>query len=158
VEVVDPDGTVVAVVSRARMRAHNLRHRAVFVLVQDTAGRVLVHRRSDQKDLWPGWWDLAVGGVVAAGESWDDAARRELAEELGVEGAEPQPAGEGAYEDREVRLVARVYRLVYDGPFHFADGEVVEARFVTADELRRLVITEQFLPDSVALVLPLVPA
>jgi isopentenyldiphosphate isomerase len=158
VEVVDPDGTVVAVVSRARMRAENLRHRAVFVLVQDTAGRVLVHRRSDQKDLWPGWWDLAVGGVVAAGESWDDAARRELAEELGVEVAEPSRAGGGSYEDHQVRLVARLYRLVHDGPFRFADGEVVEARFVTTGELRRLVAAEPFLPDSVALVLPLVPA
>jgi len=153
--VVDPEGRVLEVVTRARMRAENLRHRAVFVLVTSTDGRVLVHRRSEAKDVWPGWWDLAVGGVVGAGEAWDDAARRELAEELGVDGAEPEPAGAGVYEDGDVRLVARLYRLVHDGPFRFADGEVVEAGFVGVGELRELVRTRPFLPDSRALVLPL---
>jgi isopentenyldiphosphate isomerase len=156
VEVVDPEGRVLEVVPRARMRAENLRHRAVFVLVTSTDGRVLVHRRSEAKDVWPGWWDLAIGGVVGAGEAWDDAARRELAEEVGIEGVEPQAAGSGAYEDDDVRLVARLYRVVHDGPFRFADGEVVEAGFVTVDELLRLVEQRPFLPDSRALVLPLV--
>ena len=66
------------------MRRHRLRHRATFVVVRCSRGHVLMHRRSDTKDLWPGRWDLAVGGVVTAGEGYDDAARRELAEEVGV--------------------------------------------------------------------------
>jgi 8-oxo-dGTP pyrophosphatase MutT (NUDIX family) len=139
------------------MRRENLRHRAVFVLVQSRDGRVLVHRRSDTKDVWPGWWDLAVGGVVGAGEAWDAAARREVAEELGVEGADLEPLASGAFEDGHVRLVGRVYRLVHDGPFRFVDGEVVEACFVSPGALRRLVTAEPFLPDSLALVLPHVP-
>ena len=39
-----------------------------------SAGQLLVHRRSDAKDLWPGRWDVGVGGVVGAGEAWADAA------------------------------------------------------------------------------------
>jgi len=154
--VVDDEGHVLEVVPRARMRAENLRHRAVFILVTASDGRVLVHRRSSTKDVWPGWWDLAVGGVVAAGEGWDQAARRELAEEVGLDDVEPEWVGVGRYDDDKVRLVAHVYRLVHDGPFRFLDGEVVEARFVSASELRELVSTQPFLPDSRALVLPLV--
>jgi isopentenyldiphosphate isomerase len=155
VEVVDPSGAVVEVVTRARMRAEHLRHRAVFVAVESSDGRVLVHRRSEDKDVWPGWWDLAVGGVVAAGEPWLDAARRELAEEVGLHGVDPELLSSGRYEDEVVRLVARVYRVVHDGPFTFADGEVLEARFVTRVELDELVASRPFLPDSLALVLPL---
>jgi isopentenyldiphosphate isomerase len=155
VEVLDEDGHVIDVVSRAQMRRQNLRHRAVFVAVQGGDGRLLVHRRSEAKDVWPGWWDLAVGGVVAVGEAWADAAVRELAEEVGVTGVVPEPlGGDHRYDDADVRLVGRVYRVVHDGPFTFADGEVVEARFVTRDELDEHLGRDQFLPDSVALVLP----
>jgi isopentenyldiphosphate isomerase len=156
VEVLDEDGTVVAVVPRARMRRENLRHRAVFVVVQSTDGRVLVHRRSDAKDLWPGWWDVGVGGVVGVGEGWDAAARRELAEEVGVTDAVLEPWGdEGRYEDDQVKVVGRAYRVVHDGPFTFADGEVVDACFVDLAELRARLTRDRFLPDGMALLGPL---
>jgi isopentenyldiphosphate isomerase len=155
VEIVDDDDQVIAVVPRAEIRARRLQHRAVFVAVLSTDGRLLVHRRADDNDVWPGWWDLAVGGVVAAGESYDDAAVRELAEEIGVTGVVPEPLGGGRFVDESVALLGRCYRVVHDGPFTFDDGEVVEARWATPDELRELMNRLRFLPDSVDLLLPL---
>ena len=160
VEVVDADGRVVDVVSRARMRAERLRHRAVFVAVVSRDGRLLVHQRSHEKDVWPGWWDCAVGGVVAAGESWEDAAVRELAEEVGVVGVAPEAIDGGVvrgFEDATVALVGRCFRVVHDGPFHFADGEVLQAHFVDSAGLGALLRRERFLPDNTALLLPLLP-
>jgi isopentenyldiphosphate isomerase len=151
VDIVDDDDVVVATVARAVMRRDRLRHRATFVVVRATDGRILVHRRSVAKDLWPGRWDLAVGGVVTAGESYDDAARRELAEEVGVTGTPLTSLGAGHYDDDDVHLVARLYEVVCDGPFTFADGEVMEACFVTAAELRVRLAADLFVPDSVAL-------
>jgi isopentenyldiphosphate isomerase len=151
VDVIDEHDRVVATVARRRMRAERLRHRAVFVVVASSAGQVLVHRRSDGKDLWPGRWDLAVGGVVGAGEDYDTAARRELGEELGVTDSAPVPIGAGRFADGDVDLVARCYRIVHDGPFRFADGEVVEARWVDAGALAELRARASFVPDSVAL-------
>lgn len=150
VEEVGIDGRVVRLVTRREMRAKRLRHRSVFVLVRSTQGGVLIHRRSDEKDIWPGWWDIAVGGVVAPGEDWDTAARRELAEEIGVD-ARPVAIDDGAavpFDDEEVSLLARRYEVIHDGPFRFADGEVVEARFVDVDRLRDLVREISVLPDS----------
>jgi 8-oxo-dGTP pyrophosphatase MutT (NUDIX family) len=155
VEIVDEDDRVLEVVPRRVMRAARLRHRAVFVAVRASDGRLLVHRRSDAKDLWPGCWDLAVGGVVGAGEPYDDAAARELAEEVGVTGVVPRPLGGGRYEDDDVALIGRCYEVVHDGPYSFADGEVVEAELVALDDLPRLLGERQFLPDSIALLLPL---
>jgi 8-oxo-dGTP pyrophosphatase MutT (NUDIX family) len=133
------------------MRRDRLRHRATFVVVRATDGRVLIHRRSDSKDLWPGRWDLAVGGVVTAGEAYDDAAERELAEEVGITGVPLVALGSGRYDDEDVHLVARLYEVVSDGPLTFADGEVVEACFVTPAALRARLAVDLFVPDSVAL-------
>ncbi|MEY4173849.1 MAG: hypothetical protein RI900_1014, partial [Actinomycetota bacterium] len=156
VDVVDEHDRVVRVATRAEMRQQRLLHRAVSIAVCGTDGRLLVHRRSAAKDIWPSYWDIAAGGVVAAGESYDDAARRELAEELGVAGVPLQPLGGGRYTDAAVDEIARCYRCVCDGPFVFADGEVDEVRWVDAGELAALMHVEPFTPDSVALLLPLI--
>jgi 8-oxo-dGTP pyrophosphatase MutT (NUDIX family) len=155
VEEVGPDGTPLRVVTRAEMRRDRLRHRCVYLPVVGSDGRLLVHRRAPDKDVWPDRWDVAAGGVVGAGESWEAAAARELAEEVGLVGVALEPLGERTYEDAEVAVVGRVFRVASDGPFHFADGEVVEARFVTPDELAELRATRPFCPDSLAVVLPL---
>lgn len=155
VDVVDETDRVVGTATRAEMRAQRLRHRCTFVVVRSSEGAVLVHRRSELKDLWPGHWDLCAGGVVGSGEDWEPAARRELAEELGVTGTVLEPLGAGTYEDPHVAEVARVWTTVHDGPFTFTDDEVVEARFVTLDELADLLATQPFVPDSRAIVLPL---
>jgi 8-oxo-dGTP pyrophosphatase MutT (NUDIX family) len=153
VDVVDADDRVVATVPRWRMRAERLRHRAVFVAVTNRAGELLVQLRSDAKDLWPGRWDIGAGGVVAAGERYAAAARRELLEELGIDAA-PVLIGAGTYADDDVELVGRCYRVVHDGPVTFVDGEVAEARWVDRAGLDELLASAPFVPDSLAL-LPL---
>ena len=160
VDVVGDDDRVIATVTRAEMRAARLQHRCVSIAVFGSDGRLLVHRRADTKDIWPGQWDIAAGGVVAAGEHYDDAARRELAEELGLDGEEldVEPLGAGRFVDESVAVLARVYRVVHDGPFRFADGEVAEVRWVTRAELALLRESATFVPDSIALVLPLLSA
>ena len=156
VDVVDEDDVVVRVVTRAEMRRDRLRHRGVFVVVRSSEGDVLTHRRSPHKDLLPSWWDLAAGGVVASGEDYDAAARRELAEELGVTGVELRALGAVRFDDERFRLVGRAYEVVSDGPFVFSDGEVSEVRWVGLADLRAKVATERdWMPDSVAVVLPL---
>ena len=154
VDIVDTEDRVVDVVPRREMRARNLRHRSVGIAVLDSSGWVLIHRRADHKDVWPGRWDLAVGGVVDAGESWEAAAVRELAEEVSSH-APIREIGRGSYEDDDVRAIVRMYVAHDDGPFTFADGEVVEAFFVTIEELGERITRDLYVPDSVAMMWPL---
>jgi 8-oxo-dGTP pyrophosphatase MutT (NUDIX family) len=156
VDIVDDDDVVIATVTRSEMRARRLQHRSVGIAVVSTDGRLLIHRRSDAKDIWPGWWDIAAGGVVASGETYEDAAQRELAEELGLVGVEIECLGQSHYVDDDLAALCRGYRVVHDGPFTFADGEVAEARWVTFDELDSMRASHRFLPDSIAMLLPLI--
>lgn len=155
VDIVDDDDRVIATVTRAEMRAKRLQHRSVGIAVMSTDGRLLIHRRSANKDLWPGWWDIAAGGVVTSGETYEAAAQRELAEELGITDVELDYLGQSHYVDDQLAALGRGYRVVHDGPFNFDDGEIVEAHWVTFAELEAMRATNRFLPDSLALLLPL---
>ena len=116
------------------MRLRHLRHRAVYVVVRTSDDGVVVHRRADWKDVYPGAWDICFGGVLAAGEDWDDAARRELAEEAGIE-ADVQLLGVGSFEDEASPVNGRIYGCTHDGPYPCPDGEVVEVRVVRRADL-----------------------
>jgi len=156
VDWVDDDGRVIDVVPRSRMRAENLLHRSVAVIVTTSDGRLVVQRRADTKDVYPGWWDIGAGGVVSAGESDAVAAGRELHEELGVR-AVPELVGRARYDDDRARERCVVFRVVHDGPFRPLDGEAVEIRVVTPDGFAALRATERFLPGSLAMLLPHLP-
>jgi len=155
VEVLDERGAVVATVSRAEMRAGNLRHRSVYIAVV-SGGRLLVHHRAAWKDVWPSRWDIAFGGVCAPGERWTDAALRELAEEAGITVAESEllDLGDGRFESDEVRVVGRVYAVAHDGPFRFADGEVDDIEWIDIASIDDWLAAHETCPDSVDIVVP----
>jgi isopentenyldiphosphate isomerase len=153
VDIVDEHDEVIATATRREMRAGRLRHRAVFIAVQGSDGRLFVHQRSFDKDVRPGAWDIAVGGVVGAGESYDDAAVRELAEEIGVIDVTPTPWGGGVFGDEHYELIGRCYHVAHDGPFTFNDGEVIGYRWVNRGELLALLREEDVVHDSIALLL-----
>jgi isopentenyldiphosphate isomerase len=147
-------GRVVGTASRSRVRAENLPHAATAVVVLRPTGEVLVHRRADTKDLWPGAHDCAAGGVVLAGESPDEAARRELAEELGIAGVQLAAVLTFWYRDERTHHLAHVYTAVWDGEVRFDDGEVAAAWWEAPDVL--LARLEDpgfaFVPDTRAMI------
>ena len=158
VDVLDASGAVVGVVTRAEMRALRLRHRSVGIAVRRPGDRALLaHQRAAWKDVWPSYWDLAFGGVCAAGEGFDVTARRELEEEAGlvVEPGALRVLGEGAFADERVDLVARIYEVEHPGPFTFADGEVVASEWVALADLPAWLAAHRVVPDTLAIGLPL---
>lgn len=156
VDVTDAHGTVLRQATRAEVRAGNLWHRSVFVVVITSLDELVVHKRADWKDIWPSRWDIGFGGVVDAGESVVDAACRELREEAGVR-VDPSAllfVAEGTYEDDRIREIGTIYLTTHDGPFHFDDGEVVADDRIPFDALGRWSDSRDLCEDSAALVLP----
>lgn len=137
-------------VPRSQMRARNLRHAATLVVVRNSAGEVYVHRRTDTKDVFPGCYDFAAGGVLQAGEDPYDAAVREAAEELGVTGVDLQPLGEDDYTDAHTSYHAFAYTCVYDGPITWQPEEVAWGEWVSVERLREMLATRDFVPDTLA--------
>ena len=88
VDLVDRTNQVVGQAQRHEVRSKNLLHRGIAVWVENSQGEVYVHQRTSSKDLFPSLFDMFVGGVVGAGESYEAAAQREAAEELGARGGD----------------------------------------------------------------------
>src|SRR6476659_6125316 len=71
--------------SRSEVHGNNLRHRAVHILIFNQLGDMYLQQRSRWKDRHPLKWDSSAAGHVTAGENYDETARRELKEELGID-------------------------------------------------------------------------
>ena len=135
VTVVDDRNRVVADLPRHRVRSENLIHRATYIFVFDRQGRVLVQRRTAIKDMYPSYYDLAAGGIVAAGESYETCAEREAAEEIGIRDTVLDPGFDFYYEDDRNRCFGRVFTCVHEGPFTLQPEEVERVAFHTVDDI-----------------------
>ena len=150
VALVDLEGAEVGTAPRSVVRRDNLRHGATAVLVRNSAAEIYLHRRSPRKDWAPGHYDAAAGGVLRPGEDPALSAARELAEELGIEGAVLRPLGICHYEDDRSRAVEHCFETTWDGPVNWADGEVVWGRWMALGELDEWWQTPgvEFVPDT----------
>lgn len=147
VDIVDEFDQVVAQVTRREMRARGLRHRAVYVLVFNAAGQLFVHRRTATKDIYPSHHDVAAGGVLAAGEGYDDAAERELFEELGVR-APLRRLFDLRYSHGGLEVNGVVYSCSHEGPFRLQPSEIESGRFLDLVEVLELTQQAPFCPDG----------
>ncbi|MCA8995819.1 MAG: NUDIX domain-containing protein [Planctomycetaceae bacterium] len=85
-DVCDLHDRVIGQAPRSVVHEKNLLHRAVHIWLWRSDGRLVVHLRSRQKDQFPQCYTSSASGHVDHGESYDQAAKRELWEELKLGG------------------------------------------------------------------------
>lgn len=86
-DIVDELNQVTGQGTRREIHEGSLRHRAVHMFLVNKHGAVLLQKRSLWKDRQPGKWDSSGSRHLDAGESYEEAAVRELKEELGCPAA-----------------------------------------------------------------------
>ncbi len=147
---VDRQDQLLGSLPRVELRERGLIGRGTFILLFNSAGELCVHRRTLSKAIYPGYWDVAAGGMVQADESYKDSAARELEEELGVGGVELTAHERFFFDQPGNRLWCAVFSAVWDGPLKLQPEEVLEARFVAIDQVMRETGEKPYCPDSLA--------
>ncbi len=149
-DLVDRDDLVIGQVRRGDAhRNPALIHRSVQVMIFDSAGRVLLQRRSQAKDLFPGYYCASASGHVASGEDYPETAIREVEEELGVTLLLAYAGKELVRSHAETEMTA-LFLGRSDGPFTFHPTETAGGDFFTPAVLERAV-SDGSLPMTPAL-------
>jgi len=151
-DIVDESDDVIGQSPRGEAYALGLRHRCVFIEARDAEGRLFVHRRTPTKLVFPSLYDMFVGGVVGAGEAYDEAALREAEEELGVSGL-PQPRFlfKFLYENgRGQSWWSAVYEVRCEMPVRPQAEEVEWHAFLSEEEIEERLAQWAWVPDGVA--------
>lgn len=141
---VDEEDNVLGPVPRKEVRAKGLLHRGAIVLLKNSKGEFFVHKRTMTKDTAPGMYDVVVGGAVNFGESYEDAAKRELLEEVGIKDAKLDFLFHDTLELEKGRNWAKVFVCVYDGELKLQKEEIEHGRFMPVEELEKLMLETEF--------------
>tara|TARA_R100000027_G_scaffold38198_2_gene28176 strand:- start:3738 stop:4259 length:522 start_codon:yes stop_codon:yes gene_type:complete len=137
-DVVDENDRVIGKETRGEVHRKKLLHRAIHVFVFNSSGQLYLQKRSATKDTAPNRWVSSCSGHVDSGEDYETAARRELGEELGIDG--------NSAELEEIRAVdavretghefVRLYQILrYDGAIIPDPAEVSDGIWKKPDEI-----------------------
>jgi 8-oxo-dGTP pyrophosphatase MutT (NUDIX family) len=148
VAIVDEHNNVVGVAPRGEMRAKRLTHRSTYILVYNSQRELYVQKRTLTKDVFPGYYDVAAGGVVLAGEAYEHGAERELEEEMGIRGVPLTRLFNFYFEDEHTRLWGCAFSCIYDGEVILQEEEVESGAFVRVSDILYRAQTELFTPDG----------
>ena len=143
-DIFDRKGKLIGKKTRNEVHREGFIHKSVLIFVLNSKKKVFLQKRSENKDLNPGRWDMSVGEHLHAGEDYLDGARRGLFEELGIKDIEPEKITEpilfevkhNGMMDREYCMI---YKAIFDAKIDVEEDEISEGRFYSKTEIEKIV-------------------
>lgn len=140
VVLVDTTDNFLGTMGKTAAHEQGVLHRAISIILTNEHGEMLIQQRAMTKYHWAGIWSNAVCSHPRLNESYHDAARRRLKEELGID-TKLKEEFTFIYKafDAESGLTEHefdtVFSGVYQGPIPFNREEVEAVRWITEEAL-----------------------
>ncbi len=139
VDVIDENDVVIGQVTRDELYRKKLSHRIVHVLVFNKNNQILLTKSCATKPFNPKTWGTSAGGHVQAGEATEQAAKRELREELGIQ-TNINLIGKDWFETLlQQRKCISVFKTTCEGPFVPNNDEIEKVAFMSLTDVRSLI-------------------
>lgn len=136
--VVDKNDKIIGFKTRGECHSNNkIIHRGSGVVIFNKKGEILLQKRSQTKDTYPGYFTTSAAGHVAKGESYSKTAKREMQEEIGVKPRIKFITKFTWHDNRESEIDA-LFTAIHSGPFKVYKTEVEYVQFVTKDQLKKM--------------------
>lgn len=153
IQIVDENDQPIASASIEEARKKNLIHRVARVMAEDGNGNVLLQRRNEVQETFPNCWDPTAAGHVDAEETYEQAAIRELKEEVGIEGYGLEEVGyyrsNALYEGMHLNRFNKIFKITIpkDTSIIIQEEEVGGVQWFSTRELLDLVV---YHPDKIS--------
>jgi isopentenyldiphosphate isomerase len=133
IDIVDDQDVVIGNATKQEAQEKGLRHRVVRITLEDPAGNILLQKRRDDKELYPGCWDTAAAGHVDADEL----------EQI------KYYTSNGSYDWRKLNRFTVLYRgtIPAETTLTLREDEVADVRWISRTELGSFI---QNNPDQIA--------
>ena len=149
VDIVDENDNVLRAATWQEMMDKSLLHRSANIIVFNSKGEIYVHQRAKNLKLYPGMYDVKFGGSVRAGESYEEAAKRELLEEAGIKNAELEFLFPLKFRSKSNNCNRNVFKCIYDGKIILQKEEIANGKFMTIDEIKKLAEEGKLSPSAI---------
>ena len=134
-DVVDENDKTIGKASREECHKKGLLHRIAHILVLNSKGDLLVQKRTQTMDTYPGLWSSSASGHVKSGDDYSETAKRELEEELGIK-SEVKEIGSVKSLDSSHMQMIKIFVAKNNGPFKLEKKEIEKAEFVNVKNLK----------------------
>lgn len=151
ISLIDKNNNLIGNVKRSEMRFGIDFHRATYIFIFLPDDKLLIQKRTLNKQFCPGYYGIATGGVVAHGESYAISAQRELKEELGLD---LTLTNHGLFytEGESYRIWGKVFSCTYDasldGEIKMQEEEVAAIDHLSIDDILNNKKGLNFTPDT----------
>ncbi len=146
-DIVNEKDEVIGQKPRREVHSSNEIHRAAHVFVFNSRGEILLEKRSLKKDKYPGYWG-DVAGHIDSGEGYEEAAKREMKEEIGIE-AELEFLMKFRKRFENDQEIIMLFKCVHEGPFKIDKKEVQFVKFLSLDKIKEMLERgEDFTPGT----------
>lgn len=148
IDTVDPTDRPTGTIQRKQVLSAKQGFRVVHAFILDDVDRLLLQQLSRHRERHPLYWGSSVAGYVFSGETYDQAIRRRLAQELGLANVNPAPHGKTAMRDEASLKFIQLYTLHHNGPFRPDESHIEQLEFVSIDQIleMRATGTRRFTP------------
>ena len=140
-DIVDSNDNVTGQETKENKFSKELISRNVGIFILDRDNKLLIVKRSPKKKSFPDRFDLAACGNVKAGETYEEAARREVAEELGIS-CDLEFLGKIFNEFKESGLTLRYFTGIFLGRFSgevILNDELSDMRRMSVEEIEEMI-------------------
>lgn len=113
--------------------------RVINIMIFTSDNKIIVPKRSSNRRVFPNCFDCSVGGHVSSGETYEQAAYRELEEELGIVDVKLEEIGYFKPQDIDTSAFSKMYKLVYDEKLNYDKDGIQEIYYMTKEEISKLI-------------------
>lgn len=113
--------------------------RVINIMIFTSDNKIIVPKRSSNRRVFPNCYDCSVGGHVSSGETYEEAAYRELKEELGIENVELQEIGYFNPNELNTSSFSKMYKLVYDKELDYDKEGIQAIYYMTKEEISKMI-------------------